>query len=387
MKMSDFNKKNLARENRWQIILGCIVAVLGGIFNYLLPSLQLVSYILQVLALFVIVTILITITNRYQRKTIELFTDATLSKIENKYKGITCDSTNLFKVFQLNDGSCFYSVAHNIFFRILIKSYYNDGENRNYCITIDTYYELIKTYLSMGYKMKTINGLLLPFWYAPKEKDKILVDYTDFCKQKTELIERVTYYQDYKNNEWKDNTVRMIYEDLLTSEKSDDVAVRWLITLILKISKLKNAFGRQLEGILGIQLKGVINYFLYNELEFIDIIKKKIDKVTKFLDSKSGGIVISRQMTSIINDLFLEDMKGRNKFIAKSDIVAMFAKDVINFEDVTAVCYFYRESLADEQFVILLNGNNTGPSVEIEIVTKEDRINKIQTVITDLLKL
>ena len=385
--MSDISEKKFFLENIWGMIIALIVGLIGVIFSHFVPGLQLLSYILQVVMVVGITTMLTSNANRYQRKTIESSTDVALRKIEIKYKGISCDSPNFFEILQFNDGGSFYNVAHNIFFNILIKSYYKNGKNRKYCITIDTYYEIIKTYLSIGYKLKTINALLLPFWYAPKEQNKALTDYTKFCKEKAEFFERVTYYQDYDKGDWKNNTVKMIYEDLLYSDKSDDVAVRWLITLIAKISTLKSTFGREIEEILGIdEIKESINYFQLNKTGFNDAIKDNIEKVAAFLDKQDGGTTISRKMTSIINDLFYNDMKGKNKFVAKSDIVAMFDKEVINFEDVTAVCYYYKEDVTDDQFVVFLNGSNTGPSVEIEIVTDEDRITKIQQILTVLLR-
>jgi len=384
--MSKSFGKTFFWENKWGIILGIVVAVFGGITNYFLSSLQFVSYILQAVALFLITAMLSNYLSNRQRETIEINTDIALGKIENKYKGISCNSMHLFKIFHLNDGGSFYNVAHNIFFNNIIKSYYSNGENRKYCISIDIYYQIIQDFLSKGYKMKTINGLLLPFWYVPKEKNKALTEYTEFCKKEAELFERITYYQDYENDNWKDNTVRMIYYDLLSSEKSTDFAVRWLITLIVKIKTLRNTFSKDIEKILSIQLEEHINYLQYDKVEFISIIKNNIKNITAFLENKDSGIENSRKMTSIINDLFYNDMKKRNKFVARSIIVAMFEKDVINFEDVTAVCCFYKEGSTDDQFVMLLNGSNTGPSVEIEIITKEDRIIKIQQIITDLLK-
>jgi len=397
----------LASENKWGIIISLTVGVGGCVFSHFWASLQLVSLILQFLTISTISFIFICIITLYHRKIIESSTEVALQKIEDKYIEsttrvaldkieekyirISCNSNNLFKLFQLNDGGNFYNVAHNIFFNMLIESYSKNGENRRYYFPIDTYYEVIKKFICIGYKIKIINGVLLPFWYVPKEKDKALIEYTKFCKENAKLYERVTYYQDYndKDYNWKDNTVKMIYFDLLYSEKSDDFAVRWLIELIAKIKELNEKFGKIIAKKLCIEeIKEDHDYFQYDDNKFIEAIKDNILEVENFLDQKYDNTTISCKMTKIINDLFSKDMNGKNEFIKKSSIQAKFDKDEINFEDVTEVGYFYKEKDGKEcdQFVMFLNGSNTGPSVEIEIVTEKEKITKIQKVLSGLIK-
>ncbi|MDR2717407.1 MAG: hypothetical protein LBB89_05000 [Treponema sp.] len=370
--------KILAPENRFGIYIAIIVAVVGIASNHFLPSLQFLSYILQAITVLIMVAIL----DHYQHEIIKSATKEVLSKIEDKYKNITCKSTNLFKIFQLNDGGNYFNVAHNIFFNKLLESYSTNGVKQKYFIPIDTYYEIIKGFIGIGYKIKIINGMLLPFWYVPKEKDVALTSYTEFCKKNTDLYDRVTYYQDYDGDEWRDNTVKKIYNDLLTSEKSDDVAVRWLITLIANIEKLRTAFGNKIKEILDIELEKNFNYLQYHNTEIDDVIKKNIKKFKELLNEKyDNKTTISCEMTTIINDLFFEDMKGKNKFVEKSKIDNRFAEDNINFEDITEVGYYYKE---DDQFVMFLNGSNTGPSVELEIITDKEKIDKIKRILSYL---
>jgi len=387
-----FLKRIFATENRWGICIGLIVVVVVYLSDYLLPTQQLISYILQALTVIIIPTVLSTIIGNYQRETIKSATEEALNKIENKYKKISCNSTNLFKIFQLNDIGNFCNVAHNIFFNHLTESYSRNSEKRKYYVPIDTYYEIIKGFLRIGYRIKTINGMLLPFWYVPREKDDALASYTSFCKDNAELYQRVTYYQDYKDDSWRDNTVKMIYLDLLSSEKSDDVAVRWLITLIATIEELRTIFGSYIEKILGKRLEN-INYLQLRDIQFNQAIRNNIETVTKLLDEQyqdDSGNTISSKMTAIIEELFLKDMKGKNNFVKKSIIDAKFnefTRNMIDFEDVTEVGYYYRDKdKDDDQFVIFLNGSNTGPSVELEIITEKDKIAKIQPILDALFK-
>ncbi|WP_461257888.1 hypothetical protein [Treponema sp. R80B11-R83G3] len=387
--VANFFGKIFAPENRWGVITAIIVAVIGGISYFLPKPIQIIGYILQAVAVVIINAVFDHYQrqkNHYLRQTIESAAEVSIEKIEDKYKNIFCNSTNLFNIFQLNDGGNFYNIAHNIFFNKLIESYSNNGKNRKYYFPIDTYYEVIKSFLGIGYKVKIINGLLLPLWYVPKEKDEILTQYIDFCKEKAELYERVTYYQDYNGDSWKDNTVKMIYLDLLYSEKSDDVAVRWLITLIAKISKLKKEFGKDIEKKLGEELKENFNYLQYDKKQFNETINNNIKTIDDYLDQVYNNTTISRKMTEIINDLFYKEMKKKNNFVKKSDIQAKFDKSLINFEDVTEVGYYYKEKDGKEydQFVMLLNGSNTGPSVEIEFITDKEKIAKIQKILSEL---
>lgn len=387
--MLEFFRRILDKENKLGIVISVIVAVFGCISYFFIPSLQFISFILQGLGVFIITAMLSAIIKRLQHEIIESSAKATLGKIEDKYKGISCNSAHLSKILHLNDGGNYLNVAHNIFFKNIMESYYNNGEERKYYISIDTYYKVIKDFLSKGYRMKTINGMLLPFWYVPKEKNEALTQYTDFCQNHTDLCERVTYYQDYEDDSWKDNTVKMIYLDLLSSEKSDDVAVRWLVTLIAKIKELKTIFGDNIEEILGIkeEILGVkfdeyFPYLQYRNTQFAEAIKKNIKSAEKFLDKDyDRTITISRKMTDIINNKFLKDMNGKNRFVKKGDIDARFAESADNFEDITAVCYFYKEN---EQFVIFQNGSNTGQSVEIKIIIEEDKITEIQRILSGL---
>jgi hypothetical protein len=386
--MDELFRKIFVQDNKWGIILGIIVAVFGTIFNYFLPSLEFISFIVQSIALFIITAMLSATANNRQRETIELATEQLLNKIEDKYENISCNSNHLFKIFHLNDGGSFSNVAHNIFFNKLIESYYHNGENRKYCISINTYYEIIKSFVEIGYNIKIINGILLPFWYIPKEKDEALKSYTEFCKNNTFFYDRVTYYQDYDGDEWKNNTVKMIFDDLLTSEKSDDVAVRWLITLISSIEELRNKFGNDIEKIINDELKKEFDYLHYHNVQFAAIIKNNIKNVIKFLEKEYDDTTVSCEMTAIINDLFFKDMQGKNKFVKKSIIDSRFAaefnEDEINFEDVTEVGYYYKDDKEDYQFVMFLNGSNTGPSVEIEIITNKEKIGKIQKILSRL---
>jgi len=378
-----FLKRIFATENRWGIYIGVIVAVVGGVFNHLFPSLQFVTYILQGVTVIVLTELFGTVINHCQRETIESATKIALFKIEDKYERISCNSTNLFEIFQLNNGANYSNLTHNIFFNKLIESYTNNGKKRKYYIPTDTYYEVIKSFLDIGYKMKTINGVLLPFWYAPKEKDDALKQYTLFCKKHTDLCERITYYQDFNGNSWKDDTVGMIYLDLLSSEKSDDVAVRWLITLIANIDELKDVFGTDIEKILGETLTNIDYLQHHNNEQFNAAIKKNISNISEFLEQKcNNNATNSSEMTTIINNLFFEEMKGKNKFVKKSEIDTRF-KDVVNFEEVTEIGYYYKD---DYQFVMFLNGSNTGPSIELEIIIEKDKIAEIQPILDDLFK-
>ncbi|MDR2582126.1 MAG: hypothetical protein LBC75_01430 [Fibromonadaceae bacterium] len=375
-----FLKRIFAAENRWGIYIGVIVAVIGGVSNYFFPSLQIVSYILQGVTVIVLTESFGTVINHCQRETIESATKIAILKIDEKYEKISCYSTNLFEIFQLNNGANYCNITHNIFFNKLIESYTNNGKKRKYYIPTDTYYEIIKSFLVIGYKMKTINGVLLPFWYVPKEKDDALKQYTLFCQNHTDLCERVTYYQDFNDDSWRDNTVKMIYLDLLHSEKSDDVAVRWLITLVANIENLKTVFGNDIEKILGQKLTDIDYLQHHNNEQFNAAIKKNISNISEFLEQKYNNTTNSSEMTTIINNLFSKEMKGKNKFVKKSEIDTRF-KNVVDFEEVTEIGYYYKD---DYQFVMFLNGSNTGPSIELEIIIEKDKIAKIQPILDDL---
>jgi hypothetical protein len=392
MKMFKFFKEIVAKENRWGLVIGAIVFVVGIISNSLFPNNQIVSLILQAVTVVIIPQMLSNSINRSRNNTIDSFTEKALLKIENKYKGIFGNSNSFFEIFHLNDGKNFYNTAHNIFYNNLIESYHNNGKNKIYHIPTDTYYKIIQNFLENGYKMKTINGMLLPFFYVPKEKDEALKQYTLFYANKPNLndsVERITYYQNYKDDSWKNNTVKMIYLDFLSSEKSDDVAVRWLLTLIASTEDILNKFGKIIVDILNIKnfvLLSNGNYFKYDTIEFTTAIKENIDKVNLFLDeqyeNKNNKIITnSEKMTEIIEIRFIKDMK-KNKFVKKSDIDAIF-RNIDYFEDVTEVGYYFKEN---DHFVMLLNGSNTGQCVEIEIITDENKITEINNKITKLLQ-
>jgi len=408
--MPESVKKNFFKENKSGFIFGIIIALLGSASLFFNPS-TLILYLIyaaQAITIVIISVIFSTVIERNRKETIlesaeealgiitkkkllESITESLKNSIEEKYEEISDKSNNLFQIFKLNDGRNF-NAAHNIFFRILIESYYTNSEKRKYYIPLNTYYKVIKEIIEMGYKIKTINGLLFPFWYAPKEEnDETLSQYMDFCKKKANSYKRVTFYQDNDNDLWKENTVFMIYQDLLSSERSDDVAVRWLITLITKISKLKNEFGVEMEKILGIELPKVPSHLSYHTNQFDAAIKNNIDRVTEFLGKKEFNISNSCKMTNIIKDLFLDDMKGGiNKIEGKSIIDVSFKnkfnKNELDIENVTELAYFYKEKENKEydQFVLLLNGSNSGPSVEIKIITEEDKIIKIQQILDEL---
>ena len=176
----------------------------------------------------------------------------------------------------------------------------------------------------------------------------------------------------------------MIYKYILSSVKRDDVAVRWLITLILNIKELETKFGKKIENILGIELKSA-DYLQRNTNERVNkAIQDNISRVNDFMDEEyDNKTTISCKMTDIINKLFDKDMNKKNKFVEKSVIESKFDEKEINFEEVTEVCYFYKE---DDQFVILLNGSNTGKSVEVEIITEKVRITKIDQKLSNLLE-
>jgi len=389
--MSAFLKKLFPPETRLGMLISLIIGFVGCIVAVALPSQLPWSILIQTVVTILITAILANTITRYQSETIDsatnkalktideqyikLATKIALETIEKKLKGITGKSKNLFQIFQLNDGGNF-NTAHNKFFNLLIDSYSTNGVERKYFISIDTYYKLVIEFLNLGYKLKTINGLLLPFWYAPKEKDKSLENYIDYCKKNAHLYKRITYYQDYDGkNDWRDDTVRMIYRDLKSSEKSDDFAVRWIITLIMNIPMLKDLFGNEIIVFLGIEELISINYFTYNEPKFIEAIKKNISNFENgFLKKGYNDTTISCKMTDIINRLFEDEMK-ENSFVGKRRIDNTFHKDEIDFEVVTEVGYYYKEKDGKEsdQFVMYLNGSNAGPSIEIQIITKEDK--------------
>jgi uncharacterized membrane protein YeaQ/YmgE (transglycosylase-associated protein family) len=404
---SAFLKKLFPPETRLGMLISLIIGFVGCIVAVALPSQLPWSILIQTMVTILITAILANAITRYQSETIDSATNKALKiideqyirsatkiavgAIEEKFISVSGKSNNLFQIFHLNNGGNF-NIAHNKFFSLLIESYSNNGEKRKYFISIDTYYKLVVEFLNLGYKLKTINGLLLPFWYAPKEKDESLEDYIDYCKENAQLYKRITYYQDYDgNNDWRDDTVRMIYKDLKSSEKSDDVAVRWIITLIKNVTTLKNLFGNEIIEFLGIDELRSINYFNYNEKKFIEAIKKNISNFENdFLKKKYGDTTISRKMTDIINKLFEDEMK-ENNFVGKSIIDNTFHKDEIDFEVVTEVGYYYKEKDAKEcdQFVMYLNGSNAGPSVEIQIITEVDKgelIATIQRKLSDLFR-
>ena len=357
------------KGTRWTIIVSLILGIIGWIVSRIIS--QPISILLQG-----VVTLFIT-------AIIAAFAKSVLARIEEKYKGIVGKPTDLFEIFQLNDGANFYNLAHNIFFNVLIESYITNSKNRKYYIPIDTYYRIVMDFIKIGgYKLKTINGLLLPFWYAPREKNDILKNYIVFCKGNKESYKRVTSYED---DDWRYNTVKMIFEDIKSSEKSDDVAVRWLINLILQVPELEKEFGNNIkETLSGIELNKDIDYLIHDDKQDNEIIKKNIKGIEDFLNKIENGNATSRKMTAIIEEQFKNDMR-ENIFKKKSNIDSIF-KDVINFEVVTEVGYYYKEENGKERdrFVMYQNGNNAGPSFEIEIITEEGVIDNIKDRLSSL---
>ena len=67
-----------AKENKWGIILGIIVALIGGISNYFLTKLQFASFILQAITLFLITAMMSNYLSKHQHKTIEASTKVML---------------------------------------------------------------------------------------------------------------------------------------------------------------------------------------------------------------------------------------------------------------------------------------------------------------------
>jgi len=374
----------------WGILFSLIIGISGCLFTYFLPKEQPWSIFFQVVVTVIVTVILANTINHYQIVTVDSAANKMLQKIDEKIRSINGTPTNLFQIFQLNNG-IYFNLDHHKFFHLLIESYTENGKERRYFIPVTTYNKVVMEFLNIGYKLKTINGLLLPFWYAPKEKDDSFEKYINNCKENPHLFKRITYYQDYGgDNSWRDDTVRMIYKDLESSEKNDDFAVRWVFTLITNVPRLKILFGDEIIEFFDIKELINTNYLHYKAPSFIEAIKKKISCFeNEFLMKRYEDTTISCKMTSIITDLFREEMK-ENKFVAKSIIDSKF--DEIDFDVVTEVGYYYKERDGKEydRFVMYLNGSNAGPSVEIQIIIPEDDdkrnlIDSIQHKLSELL--
>jgi hypothetical protein len=312
-----------------------------------------------------------------------------LDRIDDKYKQVSANSTQFLNhIFQLNNGMIPFSVAHNIFFNNLLNSYFNNSRNNRYFIPVETYYDIIKTLIENGYEMKSLNGMLLPFWYVPKEKNEALEQYIQFFKNKKPKYNRITYYQD---DNWKDNTIEMIYLDLLNSENGQAFAIRWLITLVAKI-KFNNQNDQKFEDLLGriknifgnLDLQKGIDYLHRNDDDFANKINDFTNEsanMEKFTELVTAN---SQWMTEAINTKFAEEMKHRtnstssNTFKKKGEI----DKNIINLDIITEVGYFEN---GKEIFIMLLNGNNTGSSVEIEIIKDTKKIENIKGYLLNLI--
>ena len=85
--MTEFYRKYFVWENKWGIISGIIVVILGGISLFFPPStpIQYLIYLAQAITILIFSATISAIMNHCRRETIESATNEALEKIGGKY--------------------------------------------------------------------------------------------------------------------------------------------------------------------------------------------------------------------------------------------------------------------------------------------------------------
>jgi hypothetical protein len=299
----------------------------------------------------------------------EISAKVTLDEMNKRYKDLSIHAIMYFQsIFQFRD-----SLEDNIVLSAVLKNYSALGEKKQFVVSLNTYLELVISFLKQGYSLTSINSTLIPFWYSPQTIDDDSVsEYTSYFKLHEKKIDycRITYYQ---NSEWKDDTVGMIFKDLLNSEGEAEYAITWLITLLSNTgysdSEIKSL----------IDFEENINYLKQSANN--DTIKKiKEISADQAKRVQFTGIVIShsKKINEAVMLKFKESMgeKGSH-WCWKAQYETKFGKFI------KEIGYFEKDKSA---FVINLIGR-LSDTVTLQIISEQQQLGEIKQSIDNLKEL
>ncbi len=218
-------------------------------------------------------------------------------KIDNQYAKVGKDAVDyLGKLFDLRD-----SVEETYIMHMIVNDYRDLSQHSFVLVSFDTYLKVVMKFLREGYHLVSVNKTLLPFWYAPVSSNNSTEEYMSFFnselsfkkKKRGITYERITYYS---TEEWENDTVRMIFDDLTNGEGGREYALKWLATLIKKIGY--NVQDVDLSESLSLTISGINNYL--------------------------------RTTNKGINDKFKEEANDENWSILKEKLTGEFSGQTIN---------------------------------------------------------
>ncbi|HWZ22077.1 MAG TPA: hypothetical protein VNW06_05455, partial [Cytophagaceae bacterium] len=239
-------------------------------------------------------------------------------------------------------------------------------------VSLKTYFGIVISFIKQGYSLTSVNSTLIPFWYSPETIDESVLEYTNYFKlhEKTINYSRVTYYQ---NNEWRDDTVGMIYKDLLNSEGAEEYAITWIITLLSNT----NFFHTEIQNVISFEEN--INYLKQpGSNETIKKIKEVVNDKNKLNQFSSLINSHSKKMTELVMSKFRSSMGEQGCYSCSKtqyeDIFGKFIKEIGYFKK------------GDSAFAINLIGK-LSDTVTLQIISDKEDLQEIKTNIDQLIRL
>jgi hypothetical protein len=290
---------------------------------------------------------------------------STLDEMNARYKELSGHSIAFFnQVFKFRD-----SIEENNILRFVLKNYSEFGESGKFVISLNTYFDIVTSFLKQGYRLTSVNSTLIPFWYAPITTDESVLEYTNYFKahEKEIMYCRVTYYQ---NDDWKKKTVGMIYNDLINSEHGIEYTITWLVTLLSNIPFAHGEIMDLLEIEEGVNyLKQPSSNRTIQQVKKIADNKSDLERLNKYVSEKSA------EMTNSVMEKFKESMGVEGCYsCSKTQFEDKFGKII------TEIGYFEK---GDSVFAVNLLGK-ISDSITLQIISDKEDLKKIKNKIIDL---
>lgn len=219
--------------------------------------------------------------------------DDILKKIDSKYGDGNAYASLYFRHL--------FEKPHSFEKELVLKEMLNNhkilAENQTYLVSFDTYLNIVVSLLKNGYSLISVNSTLLPYWYVPVNFDIVATkDYINSLKEYRNCVKRITYCEE---ENWWNNSVKMIFDDLADGERGKKYAIEWLATLYRAVGKepskdkeliglddsnkyfnydFRNNKNEQIENATNKQWEQIESFVATNSVELTNFIKKKYEQ-------------------------------------------------------------------------------------------------------------
>lgn len=299
-------------------------------------------------------------------------------KIDNQYAKVGKDAVDyLGKLFDLRD-----SVEETYIMHMIVNDYRDLSQHSFVLVSFDTYLKVVMKFLREGYHLVSVNKTLLPFWYAPVSSNNSTEEYMSFFnrelsfkeKKRGITYERITYYS---TEEWENDTVRMIFDDLTNGEGGREYALKWLATLIKKIGYSVQDI--DLSESLSLTIHGINNYLRTTDKGINDKFKEEgNDKNWSILKAKLTGefsgqkINHFKEINNLVKEKYCQSFGEEGVKSCSSSIFYDTFRDWVG-DMPTEIGYFTKGT---NKFALVVVGE-VSQALKLQIVTQADKLEQL----------